>query len=79
MRRFHHHICSVLARELKRHAGRDGATERLLERVYERLLADSARALKEYRGRDANSAFRYLEIIAIRVVLMSKPQATGSR
>lgn len=80
MRRFHRHICTVIARELKRHGWRmeAAATEQLAQRVYDRLLADSAQALHEYRWCDENSAYRYLEIIAIRVVLRCKPQTAAS-
>jgi len=73
MRRFHPYICSVVARELRQHDWRveAEAKERMIQQIYGRLLANSAQALAAYRGREENSVYRYLEIIAIRVVLTS--------
>jgi hypothetical protein len=71
MRRFHGHICSVVARELKRQLGaaKMEAVEELVQLVYAKLMANSARALCEFRGCTESSAFRYLEIVAIRAVI----------
>lgn len=82
MRRFHRHIYTVIARELKRQGWmvEVAALEQLIQRVYARLRADSAQVLQAYHGRDENSVYRYLEIIAIRIVLRSKRQeAEGMR
>ncbi len=73
MRRFNDFISFVVVRELKHQAGKVNPElmEQLLQEVYGRLLFDSAQALKVYRGCDDNSAYRYLEIIAIRIVIKS--------
>ena len=70
-RRFHAHICGVAAREIKRQVGpaRLELLERIVQQVYGKLLKNSARALKEFRGSAADSSYRYLEIITLRVVL----------
>ena len=69
--RFHKHICATIARELRRkpHAQRQDSVEDLVQEVYAKLLAQDCQALKKFTGRYENSIFKYLEIIAIRVVL----------
>lgn len=70
-RRFHDHICFVIARELKQQKvqAQPKIMERLVEEVYLRLTANSAQAMKDYHGREEDSLYRYLEIIAIRTVI----------
>lgn len=69
--RFHEHICFVVTRELKQQAGtvKPELKGRLVEEVYLKLAANSAQAIKAYRGREEDSIYRYLEIIAIRTVI----------
>ncbi len=77
--RFHGHICGVAAREIKQQTGASNLEfmESIVQRVYGKLLQDSARALREYRGSAADSAYRYLEIITLRAVLTSLGRQAG--
>lgn len=73
MRRFHDYICFVVARELHQQAGTAApeVMDELVQQVYLKLLAHSAQALRAYRGREESSAYRYLEIVALRTVIKS--------
>lgn len=79
-RRFNGYIGSVVARALQQRAGavRLETKDELIQQVYARLLADSARAIRDYRGCEESSVYRYLEIIALRLVLKSMGIRAGS-
>jgi RNA polymerase sigma factor (sigma-70 family) len=72
VQRFHAYICCTITRELKRlHLyKRLDAVEDLAQEVYARLLTNDCQALKNFKGQYENSIFSYLEIIAIRIVLL---------
>lgn len=69
--RFHKYICLTISRELKRlhHCKALNAVEDLAQEVYAKLLAHDCQALKDFKGQYENSILKYLEIIAIRIVL----------
>ncbi len=71
IQRFHEHLVAVLARELKRRSGclGLGKLEALLIQVYRKLFAQSDEALQVFQDRSEASTIKYLEIIAIRIVL----------
>ncbi len=71
MQRFHGYLIAVLARELKMQEGSLGCRrlEALLLQVYLRLFDRRSAAWPEMQGRSETAICKYLEIVAIRIVL----------
>jgi hypothetical protein len=70
--RFHKFVCYTIYKECKRVGYEEGVTyvEDIAFAVYEKLLRNNSEALKNFRSEHENAIYKYLQIIAIRSVLV---------
>jgi len=79
--RFHRFVCFTISKECARLGYKEGArnVEDLAHLVYQRLLNNESQALKKFVSKHDNSIFRYLQIIAIRTVLINFGKDYGTQ
>jgi len=70
--RFHKFVCYTIYKECKRIGYGEGVTcvEDIALAVYEKLLKKNSEALRNFRAEHENSIYKFLQIIAIRTVLV---------
>jgi RNA polymerase sigma factor (sigma-70 family) len=70
-RRYHQHIGQTVYKAVRRYGHSDGVAivEDLVQEVYKKLVAENCRALRVFKSEAENGIFKYLQIIAIRIVL----------
>lgn len=70
-RRYHQHIGQTIYKAVRRYGHPDGIAivEDLVQEVYKKLVAENCRALSVFKSDAENGIFKYLQIIAIRIVL----------
>jgi integrase len=70
-RRYHQHIGQTIYKAVIRYGHPDGVgiVEDLVQEVYKKLVAENCRALFVFKSDIENGIFKYLQIIAVRIVL----------
>lgn len=79
--RYDGHIRRVVNRQVHRlrYAQNLSPMEDLVQQVYCKMLAKNCKALQDFIGKYENAIFKYLEIIAIRIVLTDFLKATNGK
>jgi len=68
--RFHKRLCFVICKTAKDYGFTGNAhVEDLVQEVYRLLIKNDCRALKKFEGKWERSIYKYLDLIAVRVVL----------
>jgi DNA-directed RNA polymerase specialized sigma24 family protein len=70
-RRFHQHISLSIGKAIRitGHPSSIGIAEDLVQELYQKLIKKNCKALHDFTSENENGIFKYLQIIAIRVVL----------